>query len=157
MIIPDNEIIVYRASNELKKSTFFKQGFIISLVPCGFIACLYIFLRSLNTIGYFIFVFVFYIVLSLVTSNKLYKDYLRFFGTDEVAFSATKIYYNVCMNNNGNNINVDDSKYLSEISEAYVRSGWNPKSLVVCFKDGSHIAIHSLKNIDEVLDYCKSK
>ena len=154
MIIPDNEIIIYKASNELHKAIFFKQSFIISLVPCGFIACLYVFLRSLNPIGYFIFVFVFYILLSIVTGNKMYKEYNRFFGNDEIAFSSTKVYYNVCMNDNGNNINIDGSKFLSEIKEVYIRKGWNPPSLVICFSDGSHIAVHSLKNIEEVMKYC---
>lgn len=155
MIIPDNEIIIYKASNELKKPIFFKQSFIISLIPCGFIACLYVFLRALNPIGYFIFVLVFYILLAIVTGNKQYKDYNRFFGTDEIAFSSNKVYYNVCMNFDGRNVNEDGSRYLSEIKEVYIRKGWNPQTLVIYFSDGSHIAVHALKDIEEVMKYCK--
>lgn len=156
MIIPDNEIIVYKTSNELKKPIFYRQSFIISLVPCGFIACLYVFLRALNPIGYFTFVFVFYIILAIVSANQLYKGYNRFFGTDEIAFSKTKVYFNVCMNLSGRNTNVDGSRYLSEINDVYVRKGWNPKTLVIYFSDGSHIAVHSLKSVVEVEDYIKS-
>lgn len=156
MIIPDNETIVYKTYNELKKITFYKQGFIISLIPCGFIASCYVFLRALNPIFYFIFVFVFYIILSLYTRKKLYNDYLKFYGSDELAFSNNKIYFNVCMNENGTNVNVDGNKYISEISDAYIKGGWNPKKLVINFADDSHIAIHSLKNIDEVLSYIHS-
>ena len=156
MIIPDNETVVYKTYNELKKATFYKQGLIISLIPCGFIASCYVFLKALNPIFYFIFVALFYTVLSVYTIKKLYKDYLKFYGSDELAFSNTKIYFNVCMNKSGTNINVDGNRYINEINDVYIKGGWNPKRLIICFSDGEYIAIHSLKNINEVLEYIKA-
>lgn len=157
MIIPDNEIIIYRGTNCVNKGCFYMQGFIISLVPSGFIASLYLLLNAFNAIYYFIFVFIFYILLSLFTSNRTYKEYVRFFGNDEVAFSNTKIYFNICMNVNGNNQNIDSNRYLNEISEVYIKKFWNPSRLVVVFNDGSHITIHSLANIEKVASFCNMK
>jgi len=150
MIIPDTEEIIYVAKNELKKTKFYIQSFIISIIPAGFLSCLYILLQSLNIYAYFAFVFLIYVCCSIVSANQTYKNYERYFGSDELAISKTHIYYNICMNVKGEYQNFDSNKTLNSIKDVYIKSGWNPKALVITFRDETHITIHSLKNIDEV-------
>lgn len=150
MIIPDTEEILFKNQNELKKGCFYKQGFIISLVPFGLICTLYIFMQFISPFVYFPIMLVIYIIVSLVTSKSMYKNYNRYFGSDELAYSKTTLYYNICMNINGRYTNYDDHRDINDISEIYIRKGWNPSSLVIYFKDGDHIAIHSLKDIEDV-------
>lgn len=152
MIIPDTEEIIYRGSNELKKNKFFMQGFVVSLMPLSLISSTYIFLRAINIFVFFGIVLAGYIILSILTANRTYKYYKQYYGSDEIAISKSKIYYNVCMNINGTNINFDSNKELKEIKEIYIRNVWNPKSLIIDFNDGTHLAIHSLKDIDSVVD-----
>ena len=153
MIIPENENILFKAYNEIKKSKFYMQAAIISLIPCSFIASLYFLFKAFNVYAYFAFVLVFYLLLVLITASKLYKDYTRFYGSDEMAISNTKIYFNVCMNKGGNNVNVDSNRYLSEIKNAYIVSLWNPKRLKIEFNDDTYIVIHCVKDIEDVLNY----
>ncbi len=150
MIIPDNEIILFKSSNELSKRPFFKQGFIISLVPMSLISAAYIFFRSISPLIYFTIVLVAYIILSIMTSNSTYNHYSQFFGHDEFAMSKDKIYYNICMNIQGRYTNYDTVRNLCDITDITIRSGWNPQSLVIYFKDGDHITIHSLRDINKV-------
>ena len=60
MIIPENENILFKAYNEIKKSKFYMQAAIISLIPCSFIASLYFLFKAFNVYAYFAFVLFFF-------------------------------------------------------------------------------------------------
>ena len=126
------------------------QGFILSLIPLSLVSSAYIIFKSIPPVVYFSIALSLYVALSFISGNSSYKNYLRYFGNDELALSDTKIYYNICMNISGNYTNLDSNRDLKDIKEIYIMGGWNPKKLVIYFNDDSHIAIHSLKDMEEV-------
>lgn len=158
MIIPDYVKIEYVAKNELFKKQFVLSSFLISLAPLVFLSASYLLLKNMiGPILYFAFVFIAYIVLSILTLNKSYRNYYRYFGHDELAFSDTHLYYNICMNKAGEYVNLDSNVEFVNIKSVNIKRSIGPDKLYIFLKDETYLTFHSIKDIEEVKKKIENK
>ena len=158
MIIPDYVKIEFTAKNELHKKDFIAQSFIISIASLVFLSCCYLLLKSfVNPILYFALVLIAYVIISIITLNKTYKNYEKYFGHDELAYSNNTLYYNICMNKAGVYTNLDSNVLFKDIKCVEIKKGLGPKKLYVFLKDETYLTFHSIKNIEDVKKNIENK
>ena len=158
MIIPDYVKIEYTAKNELHKKDFILESFLISLASLVFLSFSYLLLKKIvNPIVYFILVIIAYVVISLISLNKTYKNYEKYFGHDELAYSSNTLYYNICMNKAGVYTNLDSNVSFEEIKSVEMKKGIGPKKLYVFLKDETYLTFHSIKDIEQVKKFIENK
>lgn len=158
MIIPDYVKIEYTAKNELNKKDFILQSFLISIASLIFLSCSYLLLKDfVKPVLYFILVLIAYVIISLITLNKAYKNYEKYFGHDELAFSNDTLYYNICMNKAGTYTNLDSNVFFKDIKTVEIKKGIGPKKLYVFLKDETYLTFHSIKDIEQVKKFIENK
>ena len=158
MIIPDNVSIEFKSSNIINKKDFILKGFLISLAPLIFMCACYLFLKKfMGPVFYFIIVFIFYIVISFMTCNKLFKEYKKYFSGDELALSNNTLYYNICMNKAGVYTFLDSSVLLKDVNNVLIKKGIGPDRLYVFLKDETYLTFHCLKDIEIVKKNIENK
>lgn len=158
MIIPDNVNIEFKSNNYISKKDFLVKGFLISLAPLIFMSTCYLFLKKfMGPVFYFILVFVFYVILSFLTRNKLYNEYKKYFSGDELALSKDTLYYNICMNKAGVYTYLDSNVLYKDIVNVSIKKGIGPDRLYVFLKDDSYLTFHCLKDIEFVKKNIENK
>lgn len=158
MIIPDTEKIEFQAKNECLKKDFVLGSFVITLAPLVFLSgCYFLFRNMIGPIVYFAFVIIAYVVLSLLTWRKNYKNYSRYFGHDELAYSDNILYYNICMNKAGVYTNLDSNVNFKDIQSVAIKKKMGPAKLYIFLKDETYLTFHSIKDVEEVKKNIENK
>lgn len=151
MIIPTSEKILYSSHNVEKKWGYLLFSFLISLQSLVIVGIFYIFAYKIIEILWIIIIaFIVYIIIAIITYFKGYNKYMRYFGTDELSLSETKIYYNVCMLQKGEYTNFDGMSDYQKVKEVLIKKGLRSDQLVIYFVDDTHITIHCLGELPEI-------
>ena len=140
------------------KKDFVRGSFVITLAPLVFLSgCYFLFRNMIGPIVYFAFVIIAYVVLSLLTWRKNYKNYTRYFCHDELAYSDNILYYNICMNKAGVYTNLDSNVNFKDIQSVAIKKKMGPAKLYIFLKDETYLTFHSIKDVEEVKKNIENK
>lgn len=155
MTLLENEEVLLRGRNECKKSSFILLTLISTLHVYVLASIVYLFAYKVVR-GWIIYLIatIMYVLFNVYQLKKTYENYSKFFGHDEIVITKEKVYYNVCMNKNGEYINFDTFVFIKDINFLDIKKGLYPKRLTIMFNDkNDYVNIHCLANATEIYDY----